>query len=149
MKRKVYTTRRERMTDQVIGFLAFPLVNVPLWIIVWVISQMIDSQLMILVSVLPWLVNGIVLVLAVLLRPEFAIGYIAFVGVALTVVTALSVLFVAACFVTFVAALSFPGMGNQAAISLFVFLMAAGTAAGLLALGLFAIYVLRSRRSSH
>ena len=58
MKRKVYATRHERMTDQIIGFLAFPLVNVPLGIILWMISQMIDSQLQMLVSALPWLVNG-------------------------------------------------------------------------------------------
>jgi hypothetical protein len=30
MKRKVYATRRERMIDQIIGFFAFPLVNIPL-----------------------------------------------------------------------------------------------------------------------
>ena len=82
MKRKVYTTRRERMTDQILGFLAFPLVNVPLWIIVWVISQMINSPLIFLISVLPWLVNGIVIVLAFLLRPQFGVGYMAFIAVA-------------------------------------------------------------------
>jgi hypothetical protein len=150
MKRKVYATKRERMIDRIIGFVAFPLVNVPLWIILWVISQRIGSQLILLVSALPWLVNGIVIVLAFLLRPEFGLGYIAFIGVALTVVAILSVSFVAACFVTFVAVASFRDMGDQAIISLFVFLMAAGTAAGLLALGLlFAIHVLRSWRSSH
>lgn len=149
MKRKVYATRRERVTDQIIGFLAFPLVNVPLWIIVWVISQIINSPLIFLVSVLPWLVNGIVIVLAFLLRPQFGVGYMAFIAVALTVVAILSVSFVAACFVTFMAAASFRDMGDQAIISLFVFLMAAGTAAGLLGLGLFAIHVFRSWRSSH
>ena len=148
MKRKVYTTPRERLTDQIIGFLAFPLVNVLLWIIVWVIPQMIDSPLIILVSVLPWLVNGIVIVLAFLLRHQFGVGYMAFIAVALTVVAILSVSFVAACFVTLVTAASFRDMGDQAITSLFVFLMAAGTAAGLLGLGLFAIYVFRNWRSS-
>lgn len=150
MKRKVYTTRRERMTDQIMGFFAFPLVNVPLGIILWIISQMASSSwLVILVSVLPWLVNGIVIVLAFLLRPQFGLGYIAFIAVTLTVVAALSVLFGAACFVTFTAVLSFPGMGDRGAISLFIFLMAAGIAAGLLGLGLAAIYVFWSWRSSH
>jgi hypothetical protein len=149
MKRKVYTTRRERIIDEILGFLAFPLLNVPLGIVLWLISERIDSQLLAaLVSALPWLVNGIVFVLAVLLRPEFAMGYVAFIALTLTVVTALSVLFVAACFVTFVILLSFPGMGDQVAISLFVFLMAAYLAAGLLALGLVAIHVFRNRRSS-
>jgi hypothetical protein len=110
---------------------------------------MINSQLMILVSVLSWLVNGIVIVLAFLLRPQFGVGYMAFLAVALAVVAILSVSFVAACFVTLVAAASFRDMGDQAIISLFVFLMGAGIAIGLLGLGLAAIYVFRSWRSSH
>ena len=102
----------KRMDDQIIGFLAFPLVNVPLWII----SQRIDS------SALPWLVNGIVLALAFLFRPQFGIGYIAFIGAAVTVVTALSVLFVAACFVSILSA----AVIGPLAIALFVFLMSGG-----------------------
>ncbi|HLA08462.1 MAG TPA: hypothetical protein VJ022_13520, partial [Anaerolineales bacterium] len=126
MKRKFYATSRERKADQIKGFLAFPLVNVPLGIILWMILQMIDwmrysqridSQeltwvsdlpwLVIreLVSTLPWLVNGIVLVLAFLFRPEFGVGYVAFIAIAITASTALSVLFVAACFVTFLSAI--------------------------------------------
>ena len=103
MKRNVSATRRERMIYHIIGFLAFPLVNVPLWIILWMISQRIDSQsqsqLLTLVLALPWLVNGIVIVLAFLLRPEFAIGYIAFIGASIALVIALGILVVAACFV--------------------------------------------------
>jgi hypothetical protein len=101
MKRKVYATRRERQIDQIIGFLAFPIVNVPLGIILRTIThtQRIDSSLQMLVSALPWLVNGIILVLAGLLRPEFAVGYISFIGAALAVVIALGFVVVAACFV--------------------------------------------------
>ena len=102
----------KRMDDQIIGFLAFPLVNVPLWII----SQRIDS------SALPWLVNGIVLALAFLFRPQFGVGYIAFIGIAITVVTVLSVLFVAACFVSILSA----AVIGPLAIALFVFLMSGG-----------------------
>jgi len=101
-----------RMDDQIIGFLAFPLVNVPLWII----SQRIDS------SALPWIVNGIVLALAFLFRPQFGVGYIAFIGIAITVVTVLSVLFVAACFVSILSA----AVIGPLAIALFVFLMSGG-----------------------
>ena len=101
-----------RMDDQIIGFLAFPLVNVPLWII----SQRVDS------SALPWLVNGIVLALAFLFRPQFGVGYIAFIGIAITVVTVLSVLFVAACFVSILSA----AVIGPLAIALFVFLMSGG-----------------------
>ena len=45
-----------------------------------------------------------VLVLAFVFRPQFGVGYIAFIAIAITVVTALSVLFVAACFVSIVSA---------------------------------------------
>ena len=137
MKRKVYTTRRERRTDEIIGFLAFPLVNVPLWIFLLLVAQMIDSQLLeTLVSALPWLVNGSVVVLALLLRPEFAIGYIAFIAFAVTLVTALGILFVAACFVTFVTVLAFSDMSDQ-----MVVLVIALIAVGLLGLSGIAIYL--------
>ena len=54
MKRKVYATRRERMTDQILGFLTFPLVNVTLWVSLLRVSEIIDSQLLAtLVSALP------------------------------------------------------------------------------------------------
>jgi len=139
MKRKDYVTARERMAYQIIGFWTFPLVNVPLGIILWMISQRIDSQLPTLVLALPWLVNGIVLALAFLLRPEFGVGYIAFIGVAVTVVTALSVLFVAACFVSILSA----AVIGPLAIGLFVVLMLGG----LYGLAVFAIHVFRSWRS--
>jgi hypothetical protein len=87
-------------------------VNVPLWII----SQRIDS------SALPWIVNGIVLALAFLFRPQFGVGYIAFIGIAITVVTVLSVVFVAACFVSILSA----AVIGPLAIALFVFLMSGG-----------------------
>jgi hypothetical protein len=151
MKRKVYTTKRERIIDQLIGFLAFPLVNVPLGIILWIIPQTTilsrtsdPSLLLMLISALPWLVNGIVIVLAFLLRPQLGVGYTAFIAVALTLVAVLGVAFVAACFVTFAAVLSFPGMRDQGGISLFVFLMAAGIAVGLVGLGVVAYYIIKS-----
>ena len=142
MKRKVYITRRERMIDQILGFLAFPLVNVPLGIVLWLISERIDSQLLAaLVSALPWLVNGIVLVLAVLLRPEFAIGYVTFIGAAVAVVTALSVVVVAACFVIIPLA---PVLGDLVNW-VFIFLIGAG----LLGLAVLAIYLFTNWWSSH
>ena len=141
MKRKVYATRRERMTDQIIGFLAFPLVNVPFGIIFWSISQRIDSPLPTLVSALPWLVNGIVLVLAALLRPELAMGYVAFIAIAITASTALSVLFVAACFVVIPLALILGDLANW----VFVLLMLVG----LYGLAVFAIRVFWDWWSSH
>jgi hypothetical protein len=137
MKRKIYKTQRERMTDQIIGFLAFPIVNVPLWILRWVILLWVYTPLLaILVTALPWLVNGLVLVLAFLLRPQFAIGYLSFIAVGLTVVTALSVVFVAACFVTFVTLWAFPTIGDQV-----VWVLIVTMAVGLVVLGGIAIYI--------
>ena len=123
MKRKDYPTGRERMAYQIVGFLAFPLVNIPLGILLWMTSQRTDSPLPTLVLALPWLANGMVLVLAFLLRPDFAIGYMAFIAVAIALVTALSILFVAACFVTILSAAI---IGEQLAIGLFVVLMLGG-----------------------
>lgn len=151
MKRKIYSTKRERVIDQFLGFLAFPLLNIPLGIILWIIphttilSRTSNPGLwLVLISALPWLINGIVIVLAFLLRPQLGVGYIAFIAVALTLVAVMSVVFVAACFVTFVAVLSFPGMGDQGAISLFILLMSAGIAAGLLGLGVVAYYIIKN-----
>ena len=150
MKRKVYTTRRERMIDQVLGFLAFPLVNIPLGIILWIIPQTsIFSRIsnpelsLVLISALPWLVNGIVIILAFLFRPQLGVGYIAFIAIALTLVAVLSVAFVAACFVTLVIATSFRGMGEQGVISLIVFLTAAVIAAELVGLGVVAYLIIK------
>ena len=131
MKRKEYVTRRERMVDQIIGFWAFPLVNV----VVWIISQRIDSL------ALPWLVNIIVLILAYLFRPEFGIGYITFIAVALIVVTASSALFVAACFVSILSA----AVLGDLAVLLFAILMLVG----LSGLARFAIDVFRNWWSSY
>lgn len=122
MKRKVYATRRERMRDQIRGFLAFPLLNVSLGVILWTIKHRINSPLLMLVPALPWIANGIVIVLAFLLRPEFAIGYIAFICAILALVMALSVVVVAACFVIIPLA---PVIGELVNL-LFLFLVAAG-----------------------
>ena len=152
MKRKVYATSRERKADQIKGFWSFPIVNVPLWII----SQMIYSQLptqaattdvssfaqvRALVTALPWLVNGIVLGLAFLFRPQFGVGYLTFIAIAITMVTALSVIFVAACFVSILSA----AVIGQLAVGLFAVLMLGG----LYYLGLFARSLFRSWQSSH
>ena len=110
MKRKVYVTARERRADQIKGFLACPIANVLLWVIWPVIYSQALTQVaatdrssfppvQALSVALPWLVNGSVLALAFIFRPQFGIGYVAFIAVAITAVTALSFLFVVACFV--------------------------------------------------
>ena len=141
MKRKVYAGGRERRTDQILGFLAFPLVNVPLGLVLWSVSQTRDSSLLTLAWALPWLINGILLFGAFLLRPEFGVGYIAFVGIVLIVATALSFLFVAACFVSVVASIA---LGDMANVLFFILLLA-----GLYGLGVFAVDAFRNWWSSH
>ena len=148
MKRKVYASRRERMIDQIMGFVAFPLVNIPLGTILWRISSMDilsrtndASLLLVLVSALPWIVNGIILVLAFLLRPEFAVGYISFIGAAVAVVIALSTVVVAACFVIIPLAPVIGDLVNW----VFIFLIAVG----LLVLVSFAIELFRGWWSPH
>jgi len=126
----------KRIDDQIIGFLAFPLVNIPLWIL----SQRIDS------SALPWLVNGILLALAFLFRPQFGVGYIAFIGVAIIVVTVLSIVFVAACFVSILSA----AVIGPLAIGLFIFLMSAGLYGLAIIVGyLIKIWQSSSKNNSH
>ncbi len=152
MKRKVYVTARERKADQITGFWAFPIVNVPLWII----SQLIYSQLptlaattdrssfelvYVLIVALPWLVNGSVLALAFLFRPQLGVGYIAFITIAIMAFTALSFLFVAACFVSILSAIVL----GPLAYGLFAILMVGG----LYGLGLAALSLFRSWQASH
>ena len=76
-------------TDLIIGFCACPIVN----FLLWTSLQSNDSW------ALPWIVNGIVLALAFLFRPDFGVGYIAFFGFIVTVVMIVSVCVMAACFV--------------------------------------------------
>jgi len=126
----------KHIDDQIMGFLAFPLVNVPLWII----SQRMESW------ALPWIVNGIVLALAFLFRPQFGVGYIAFIGIAIMVVTVLSIVFVAACFVSILSA----AVIGPLAIVLFVFLMSAGLYGLAIIVGyLIKIWQSSSKNNSH
>jgi hypothetical protein len=141
VKKKVYGTGRERRADQILGFLAFPLVNLPLGLVLWTVSQTRDSSLLTLAWALPWLINGIVLFGAFLLRPEFGVGYIAFVGIVLIIATALSFLFVAACFVSVFAGLV---LGDMASVLFFILLLA-----GLYGLGVFAVDAFRNWWSSN
>ena len=157
MKRKVYSTPRERKADQLIGFWAFPLVNVPLWLI----SQMLYSQLptgvpaadlssvaqiRTLVSALPWLVNGLVLVLAFLFRPQLVVGYVAFVAIAFIAVIMLGSLFVVACFVSFVSAVV---IGPLAIILFFVLMLAGAYSVALVGHSLFREWQSSDADASH
>ncbi len=107
MKRKIYTTARERRIDQIIGFVAFPLVNAATftanWPLAWAANALhAPTQeahfFQVFISLLPWVVNGLVLVLAFLFRPQMGIGYLACMGITVCIPVALCGLFVWACY---------------------------------------------------
>ncbi len=98
MKRKVYTTDRERKSDQVIGCVAFPIVNVALWLAMSrLLAEATTDQARARALLLPWIVNGLVLILAFLFRPQTGVGYIAWIGLACVPMVACSPC-LAACF---------------------------------------------------
>jgi hypothetical protein len=107
MKRKVYTTARERKIDQIIGFVACPLLNVPLLAANWLMPLAGDALhvptqaaqvFQVCASLLPWIVNGLVLVLAFLFRPHIGIGYMAAIGMTVCALAIMGILFLTACF---------------------------------------------------
>ncbi len=153
MKRKVYVTDQERRADQIKGFLAFPIVNGLLWIILQLLYAISPTEVPAanesvfvlarwLIFVLPWLVNGSVLALAFVFRSQFAIGYIAFIGIALAVVVGLSMLFVAACFVVLSAASLWVNPNSTQGTSVFVVLVIVAVCV----LGLVVFWLFRRRR---
>jgi hypothetical protein len=84
MRRKVYTSGYERKHDQHIGAIAFPIVNVIVWLVYqWLIAptyignlQMTRQQASLAVQLMPWVVNGVFLLWAFIFRSQIGIGYI-------------------------------------------------------------------------
>ena len=108
MKRKVYTTRDERQNDQLIGFFAFPFVNTLLWALTnWLLESTGGNYhgpsqgdpLGLAILSLPWIVNGIILALAFIFRPQIGVGYLGFVVLAIGGGIVLGVVFLVACFI--------------------------------------------------
>ncbi len=108
MKRKNYTTARKRKIDQIIGFAAFPLVNIVLWLVANSLARRVATASLELsydeartyLLLFAWSTNAIVLLLAFVFRPQFGVGYIVSIGVAMCMPLVLGVLFVTACFTT-------------------------------------------------
>ena len=88
MKPKVYESFAEQKIDQRIGFVAFPIVNAAVWLAVWLLSRWVDSitieptvrhpSLRLAITLLPWVVNGLVLLWAAIFRRYIASGYLVF-----------------------------------------------------------------------
>ena len=108
MKPKVYETFAEQKIDQRIGFCAFPIVNVVVWLLAWLLSSWVDSitiqptvrhpNLRLAITLLPWVVNGLLLIWAVIFRRYIASGYLVFLGALLVVGAILGLIGVVAFF---------------------------------------------------
>jgi hypothetical protein len=105
MRRKVYTSGYERKHDQHIGAVAFPIVNVIVWFVYqWLVSPIrqgpitiINLRFPIAVQLMPWVVNGVVLVWAFIFRPQIGVGYLASFGAILIFVGGLAAIAVVSC----------------------------------------------------
>jgi hypothetical protein len=106
VKPKVYESFAEQKIDQHIGFVAFPVVNAVVWLLAWLLSTWVDSitlepsvphpNLRLAIALLPWVVNGLVLLWAAVFRRYIAGGYLVFLGGLLVVGTLLGLIGVVA-----------------------------------------------------
>jgi hypothetical protein len=95
MKPKVYESFAQQKIDQRIGFVAFPIVNIVVWLLVWLLSSWVDSitieptvrhpNIRLAITLLPWVVNGLLLLWAAIFRRYIASGYLVCMGAILVV----------------------------------------------------------------
>src|SRR5262245_17643937 len=109
VRRKVYESEYELRRDRTIGALAFAIVNLLLWLVYsWLIGWALvrygdsppDIRYVTAIQLLPWIANGLLLLLALWYRPQFAVGYLIFPASALIIGTALGILLVGSCVVS-------------------------------------------------
>ena len=108
MKPKVYESFAQQKIDQRIGFVAFPIVNLVVWLLVWLLSSWVDSitieptvrhsNLRLAITLLPWVVNGLLLIWAAIFRRYIAGGYLVCLGGMLVVGAILGLIGVVAFF---------------------------------------------------
>jgi hypothetical protein len=108
MKPKTYETFAEQKIDQRIGFVAFPVVNIVVWLLAWLLSGWVDSitieptvrhpNLRFAITLLPWVVNGLLLLWAAIFRRYIAAGYLVCLGAVLVVGAVLGLISVVAFF---------------------------------------------------
>lgn len=83
MRPRFYDTYAEQKQDQRIGFIAFPIVTLAIWLTIVLLQGQINTfdtsataaQLKQAITVLPWAVNFLVIVPLLILRWHIAIGY--------------------------------------------------------------------------
>ena len=108
MKPKRYETFAQQKIDQRIGFVAFLIVNIVVGVLVGLLSNWVDSitiepatrhpNLRLAIMLLPWVVNGLLLIWALIFRRYFAAGYLVCMGGLLVVGVILGLIGVVAFF---------------------------------------------------
>ena len=108
MKPKVYDSFAQQKIDQRIGFVAFPIVNVAVWLLAWLLNSWVNSitiepsvqhpNLRLAITLLPWVVNGLLLIWAAIFRRYIASGYLVCLGAVLVVGAILGLIGVVAFF---------------------------------------------------
>lgn len=116
MKPKVYETFAEQKIDQRIGFGTFLVVNAIVWPLGWLLSGWVDRTIIVL---LPWVVNGLLLIWAAIFRRYIASGYLVCLGGTLVVGAILGLIGIVGFF------LSFPLSGLLGPIGDLIFLVLA------------------------
>ena len=97
MKPKVYESFAEQKIDQRIGFCAFLIINLIVWLLIWLLSDRADSTI---IALLPWVVNGLLLIWAAIFRRYIAAGYLVGLGATLVVGAILGLIGIVAFFLS-------------------------------------------------
>jgi hypothetical protein len=110
VKPKEYESFAQQKIDQRIGFVAFLIVNVVIGLLVGLLSSWVDSitieptvrhpSLRLAISLLPWVVNGLVLIWALIFRRYIAVGYLVCLGGLLVVGAVLALIGVVSFFIS-------------------------------------------------
>jgi hypothetical protein len=121
MKRKVYDSDHERKRDRRIGFLVFPALNVVLWGGLGIVSPLAPrgSQLLNVLLLVPWIVNGVVLAWALIFRPYVAVGYLACLATIIIGSLALGLVFIGSCLIALATAMAIGPLAVLVFLALF------------------------------
>ena len=110
VKSKIYESFAEQKIDQRIGFVAFLIVNIVIALLVVLLSSWVDSitieptvrypNLQLTITLLPWVVNGLLLIWALIFRRYIAVGYLMCLGGLLVVGAVLALIGIVSFFVS-------------------------------------------------
>lgn len=120
--RKQYSSQYKRKLDEQLGFFLCLVINAILLIASYTILLSLTPRPpwdTILLAI-PWVINIGILLLALLIRPGLATGYLYFLFIALLVPTVLSILFVASCIVSLPFLTIIGGLAGQGAMIIYI-----------------------------